>query len=149
MILYSGVTKGFYDTGIHKKIPEGSIEITEEDHKRLLEGQSKGKVIIIDEYNRVVLSDPVIDPVVIAKSIRDEALLNMKCDLGDGRIIQTRPQDEQNIRNAIEIMQSYNYESCKWVMLDNKKYDTTVEELKKALSEGQKQAMKIWGDYNP
>jgi hypothetical protein len=92
---------------------------------------------------------PYVEPPEDPKHKRDRLLNEMNYDFGDGRVIQTRPQDEQNIRNAIDIMQKYSYPVCHWIMLDNVKYEVTVEELQTALKEGQKQAMKIWNEYNP
>ena len=121
------------------------------------------KTIPKDEHNKdyrlalkqVESGEAIIKPYVAppedSKHKRDRLLSEMTYDFGDGRVIQTRPQDEQNIRNAIDIMQTYNYPVYPggWVMLDNVKYEVTVEELQTALKEGQKQAMKIWDGYNP
>jgi hypothetical protein len=93
----------------------------------------------IEEYN-----DPPEHPAVT----RDRALSQLTYDLGDGRIIQTRPSDEQNIRNAIEIMVNNPKIKIKWRMLDNTAHEVTAEELKAALSNGQLSALAIWGKYN-
>ena len=84
-----------------------------------------------------------------AKSMRDEALNNLTHDFGDGRIMQTRPKDESNIRNAIEIMEANNIPSIGWSMVDDIKQNVTVAELKAALSAGQLAALSIWDAYNP
>ena len=119
-----------------KTIPKDAFN---KDYKLALKKVESGEAVI----------KPYVEPPEDPKHKRDRLLNEMTYDFGDGRVIQTRPQDEQNIRNAIDIMQMYNYPFCRWIMLDNVKYEVTVEELQKALKEGQKQAMTIWNDYNP
>ena len=62
---YSKSTGGFYDTAIHgDNIPADAVEITGEEHKALLEGQSQGKIIAADKNGKPVLVDPPLpDPV--------------------------------------------------------------------------------------
>ncbi|MFQ1016090.1 DUF4376 domain-containing protein [Avibacterium paragallinarum] len=48
MYFFNRLTQGFFLAGIHA-IPEGSVEISEETYRTLLEGQSEGKQIISDE----------------------------------------------------------------------------------------------------
>ena len=88
-------------------------------------------------------------PIISAKQIRDDALAALVHDFGDGRIIQTRPQDEQNVKTAIELMTSLSLPSIDWVMADNVKHPVTVDELQAALLAGQLTAMQIWADYEP
>jgi len=83
------------------------------------------------------------------KTARDEALNNLIHDFGDGRIMQVRPKDESNIRNAIEVMTTASMTTIGWVMLDDKKYNVTVPELQTALASGQAQALTIWENFNP
>ena len=106
-----------------------------------------------DVYNLAVSSAaPYVAPAAIplsAKQLRDSALLSLTHDFGDGRIIQTRPQDEQNVKTAIELMTSLSMASIDWVMADNVKHHVTVEELQAALLAGQLAAMQVWADYEP
>ena len=106
-----------------------------------------------DVYNLAVSSAaPYVAPAAIplsAKQIRDEALAALTHDFGDGRIIQTRPQDEQNVKTAVELMTSLSLPSIDWVMVDNVKHPVTVEELQAGLLAGQLAAMQIWADYEP
>lgn len=83
-----------------------------------------------------------------AKVVRDEALEALVHDFGDGRVIQVRPKDESNIRNAIEIMTANSLPSISWQMQDDVKYPVTVAELQVALQAGQTQALVIWGNFN-
>lgn len=58
-MFYSKSTGGFYDREIHgDNIPADVVEITTEEHKALLEGQSQGKRIIANELGIPVLVDP-------------------------------------------------------------------------------------------
>lgn len=60
MKYYSPSTSGFYDSSIHTSIPTDAIEITDEQHKHLIEGQNTTKVIGVVDGN-VELIDRVID----------------------------------------------------------------------------------------
>lgn len=56
---YSSSTGGFYDTSIHgSDIPADAVEITNEQHAALLEGQSSGKVIGVDADGNPILIAP-------------------------------------------------------------------------------------------
>ena len=58
-MFYSKSTGGFYDREIHgDNIPADAVEITVEEHQALIEGQSRGKVIVSDENGRPILQDP-------------------------------------------------------------------------------------------
>ncbi|WP_072410651.1 phage tail protein [Pseudomonas sp. NFACC04-2] len=61
MTLFSSkTTGGFYDDSIHSaaQIPEDVVEITQERHMELLEGQSKGKRISSGEDGYPILVNP-------------------------------------------------------------------------------------------
>ena len=75
--------------------------------------------------------------------------LNYTYDFGDGRIMQTRPKDESNIRNAIEIMTANSIPSIGWSMVDDIKQAVTATDLQEALTAGQLAALDIWNNYNP
>lgn len=87
--------------------------------------------------------------IAAAKIIRDDALNALIHDFGDGRIMQTRPKDESNIRNAIEIMTANSIPSIGWAMVDDIKQNVTVADLQTALQAGQLAALAIWDAYNP
>lgn len=58
-MFYSATTKGFYDVNIHgDNIPDGAVEITEERHAELLDGQSNGQQIVPDENGYPILITP-------------------------------------------------------------------------------------------
>lgn len=82
------------------------------------------------------------------KTERNAELLSISRDLGGERIIQTRPIDEQNIRNAIEKMKRDGIGSISWRMKDNTVSQVSIDELEKSLTHGQDEAAKIWNEYN-
>ncbi|PKO49020.1 MAG: hypothetical protein CVU31_02555 [Betaproteobacteria bacterium HGW-Betaproteobacteria-4] len=57
-MFYSKSTGGFYSTGIHSQnIPADAVEITDQEHKDLLAGQSAGKRIVPGQSGHPVLAD--------------------------------------------------------------------------------------------
>lgn len=58
-MFYAKSTSGFYSREIHgDNIPADTVEITQQQHAALLQGQSEGKVITADENGYPVLIDP-------------------------------------------------------------------------------------------
>lgn len=88
-----------------------------------------------------------VKPKPSAKQIHDDALNALVYDFKDGRIIQTRPQDERHICNAIEYMDRNNIASTHWLMADNKKHPITLDELITVKFEYQSSGMKIREEY--
>lgn len=76
------------------------------------------------------------------KSQRDSALMAMVHDFGDGRVVQTRPQDEQNFKIAIE-----NNVDRYWLTVDNSLSWFTVAELQTAYESGKLQATDQWDTF--
>lgn len=63
-MFFSASTGGFYSAEIHgKKMPADVVEITDEQHALLIEGQSSGKVITADAGGCPVLSPPTAEQV--------------------------------------------------------------------------------------
>ena len=57
-MFYSKSTGGFYDTAIHgDNIPADAVEISEQYHLNLFQGQAAGKVIVPDNNGYPVLQD--------------------------------------------------------------------------------------------
>ena len=55
----SKTTRGFYDAAVHgENMPADVVEITNEEHSALLEGQSQGKLIDFDEAGYPFLDEP-------------------------------------------------------------------------------------------
>ena len=56
-MFYSPETKGFYREDFHHTIPESVIEISQEQHRSLIEGQSTGKSIVYKD-GELILVEP-------------------------------------------------------------------------------------------
>jgi hypothetical protein len=57
-IFFSWATRGFYDTDIHSEIPQDAVEITNEHRWELINGQSAGRLIVVNSSGVPVLADP-------------------------------------------------------------------------------------------
>lgn len=117
----------------------GAIPAGHRWHKEALQLVEDGKAVIV----------PYVEPAKPARQARDEALAALVHDFGDGRVMQTRPKDEANIRNAIELMGANSIPTMGWVMADDVKHPVTAAELQEALTAGQLAAMAVWDAYNP
>jgi hypothetical protein len=74
-MFYSKTTGGFYCVEINgDNIPLDAVEISNDDHKRLLDGQSIGKMIASDVNGTPILIDP---PVEITQSVDPVQKLKM------------------------------------------------------------------------
>ena len=60
-MFYSASTNGFYSIEIHgENIPEDAVEIAQETYEKLLDGQSKGRIISSYKNGNPKLIDPVV-----------------------------------------------------------------------------------------
>lgn len=85
MIYFSKSTAGFYSPEIHgKKIPEDAVEISDDLHRELIDGQSDGGRIAVDKKGNPYLiprDDPTIEDLKQAAKIRvdsDAEIARMK-----------------------------------------------------------------------
>ena len=129
-------------------VPEPQCSTKNNDYDLIVWKDSRSKPTV------TALKNVSYDPAAIeasnqARIDRDIALNSLDHDFGDGRVMQTRPKDESNIRNAIEVMNANNIPSIEWVMIDDIKYPATIADLQAALAAGQLAAMSIWNNYNP
>ena len=58
---YSRTTKGFYESSIHKVMPEDAYEISDEVYHSLLQEQVSGKIIIHNGDNPKAIDRPAIN----------------------------------------------------------------------------------------
>jgi len=84
----------------------------------------------------------------ITKDTLNLKLMSLDFNIDGSRCIQTRPIDEQNIRNAIEKMERDSVADINWRLKDNTVKPVTIDELRMALVHGQNEAAKIWEAYN-
>lgn len=61
-IYYSASNLGFYHNTFNEYLPEDVTEISSNDYKVLLNGQSKGKIIVPDENGYPILKDVEVSP---------------------------------------------------------------------------------------
>lgn len=103
MMYFSKDTGGFYDRTIHSVIPANAVEITNELHAQLLEGQAKGRVISAGEDGYPLLIDP---PQSLAslksneRSWRDAQLFTT-----DGIISRHRDESEDGENTTLTVLQ--------------------------------------------
>ncbi|EAB1466430.1 tail fiber assembly protein [Salmonella enterica] len=77
MYIYDAKTNGFYAVLLKESYelagtwPKAGVEVTEEEHKALMDGQSTGKVVSADSEGKPVLADIEIDYVALATAERD------------------------------------------------------------------------------
>ncbi|EAQ6237368.1 tail fiber assembly protein [Salmonella enterica] len=77
MYIYDAKTNGFYPVLLKESYelagtwPKAGVEVTEEEHKALMDGQSTGKVVSADSEGKPVLADIEIDYVALATAERD------------------------------------------------------------------------------
>ncbi|EDS1706010.1 phage tail protein [Salmonella enterica] len=93
--VYDAKTNGFYAISLKDNYekadswPVSGVKITDEEHKILMDGQSAGKVISVDENGKPVLTDAVIDYVALATVERDRrmsvvtAMISQRVDAQD------------------------------------------------------------------
>lgn len=77
---YSKSTKGFYISEIHKdNIPEDKVEISEDLHKALVQGQCEGKIIDVDAQGTPCLVDkPVCSDKELVAANNSKIILEIK-----------------------------------------------------------------------
>ena len=92
----------------------------------------------IKDGSNFVNPQPVVIPLT-SEQIRDNALAAIDSyDYGDGRVIQIRTKDRDNLIGGIAKATPI------WKMLDNKVYAVTVADLQAALDNQEAQIAAIW-----
>ncbi|MGJ3448631.1 tail fiber assembly protein [Enterobacter ludwigii] len=81
---YSASTNAFYPLELKKDYeeagtwPEDTVDISEAEYQALLSGQSEGLEITPDANGRPTLSEPVVDPVVVAEGTKRQLLAEVR-----------------------------------------------------------------------
>ena len=75
MKFFSPAENGFYDSNIHKKLPEDAIEVSEEKYMELYGGQAHGKTISVSESGEIVLID------IPMATLKNQALKQLERDM--------------------------------------------------------------------
>lgn len=79
-MFYSKTTGGFYNNDINgENIPADAVEITDELHKSLMDGQgTEGKIIVFDEISQLpALATPDPPPVIPSSITQRQARISM------------------------------------------------------------------------
>ncbi|MDW3090293.1 tail fiber assembly protein [Citrobacter freundii] len=80
MYIYDAKTNGFYPVLLKESYelagtwPKAGVEVTEEEYKAMMDGQSTGKVVSADSEGKPVLADIEIDYVALATAERDRRM---------------------------------------------------------------------------
>ncbi|WP_049367467.1 DUF4376 domain-containing protein [Haemophilus influenzae] len=127
MYFYDKKTNGFYIDGIHE-IPNGSIELTDETYRTLLNGQSSGKQIIANKQGMPVLIEPQpsdayelnLDTLrwTISKEKQAELLIKQRAEIR----AQINTKRDECVNGGVFVP-----EINKWVDTDDKGRSTLVE----------------------
>ena len=75
-------TNGFYVDDVHEpdQIPDDAVEITDEQHQELLQGQSNGKQITADDDGNPILIDAIKVPVKTLTAEQKLARIGLTAD---------------------------------------------------------------------
>lgn len=104
-MFYSKQTNYFYTTEIHgENIPDDAVEITQEQHAALLQGQSEGKVITADENGYPILVDP---PAPTAEQLAAQARAERDTKLTATNWLVERHREEQETGTTTLTAQEY------------------------------------------
>ena len=127
MYFYDKKTNGFYIDGIHE-IPNGSIELTDETYRTLLNGQSSGKQILANKQGVPVLIEPQpsdahelnLDTLrwTISKEKQAELLIKQRAEIR----AQINAKRDECVNGGVFVP-----EINKWVDTDDKGRSTLVE----------------------
>lgn len=108
---FSASTRGFYCESLHLEIPADAVEISAEEYRALLEGQSAGGRIVAGADGRPVLSAPPAPTLDELRAARDTALTaacagaivaGVECDaLGALHYYPTGSADQANLTGAV------------------------------------------------
>ena len=105
----------------------------------------KGKLVSNATIKRAINAKAKL---ALAKQDKDASLDALVHDFGDGRVMQVRPKDDQYVKGAIDLMEVFGITSTdNWVMLDDKKYTVTIDELKAARMAGLVSVSAIFSAY--
>lgn len=129
-------------------MPANSTEIeppvTPEGKYAVFDGEAWG---LLDIPVEAPAEDPVLSPLDLAKADRDSALSDMVYVTEAGDTIQCREQDEQSIRNAIELMTRKSLALYTWFSVGDTKVSVTKADLEAAIISGQDQGAAIWQSF--
>ena len=144
---YSAEIGGFFDPDIIGA-PEDAKEIEESVYQSMV-----GMSVTSDENGFPSLIDHTPEDLALTdyrsrRRALDDKLNSLTYDFGDGRVIQTRPEDEANFERAYKVIAITGAESIGWVMADNVKHEVTLQELETAHNHGLVAGAILWDEFS-
>ncbi len=88
-----------------------------------------------------------LDPVLVAKRDRDNALQSLLFTTSGGDVIQCREADEQAIRNAVEKLDRDGLSTRTWFSVTDTPVQVSRDDLAAAVIAGQDQGAAIWDEF--
>lgn len=108
---YSPSKNGFYSKQIHgNAMPSDSIQISDDEYRALIAGQSQGKMIAIGSNGRPVLKDPPPQPVTVPQSVtrfQARAALHLAGHLQQIEVLMSAPEMDMLARLAWQDAQEF------------------------------------------
>ncbi|WP_110676979.1 DUF4376 domain-containing protein [Salinicola sp. RZ23] len=105
-LFFSASVLSFFDSAIHREIPEDAVEVSHDEHQAMLEGQTSGQRWAADDTGHPMLVDPP-QPTLAELANRQRATIEsalaaalragMPYTLPGGSedVIQTRPEEDE------------------------------------------------------
>lgn len=93
-VYFDPISKGFYQSDIHKKVPSTAVEITDKKRWELIAGQSEGKVITVAGAD-IGLKEP--DPITEDPSIPERAWRNTELNRADVELYKVQDSDPKAV----------------------------------------------------
>ena len=118
MIFFNAAKSGFYDSAVHSSIPEGCVEVSAEDHRALMDGQSAGMAIAADEYGGPILIERPLPSAEVLAAI-ERAWRDAQLALTDPLVSRHRDEAEAGGATTLTVeqyteLQAYRQELRKW-----------------------------------
>lgn len=136
---FSKSTSGFYIEAIHgDNIPDDAVEISNDEHAALLEGQSQGKRIVAGPDGHPELAEPP-PPTPeqlrdAAKASRASAVAAIKVTTQAGHTFDGDEISQGRMARAILGLRGSDVATVTWVLADNTVIAATEAELTEALA---------------
>ncbi|EHS2263573.1 tail fiber assembly protein [Salmonella enterica subsp. enterica serovar Senftenberg] len=108
MYIYDAKTNGFYAVLLKESYelagtwPKAGVEVTEEEHKALMDGQSTGKVVSADSEGKPVLTDIAIDYVALATIERDRRMAIVTARINE--LVEAQDDDDITAAELSELI---------------------------------------------
>ncbi|ECC3000242.1 tail fiber assembly protein [Salmonella enterica subsp. enterica] len=108
MYIYDAKTNGFYPVLLKESYelagtwPKAGVEVTEEEYKALMDGQSTGKVVSANSEGKPVLTDIAIDYVALATIERDRRMAIVTARINE--LVEAKDDDDITAAELSELI---------------------------------------------